>query len=120
MLYEGTRIHTDRAGALCPGLEQGDAGGFPQAPGQLAGLLHQHVCGDDRQVEGQQLMALDSLSGMALAIVAQELPGGRRGTGFRYEAAAALPEPGASPSTAQALPPREAPAPGWQGLPAPR
>lgn len=57
------------------GLEQGDTGGLPEAPGQLAGLLHQQVSGDDRQVQGQQLVALDSLGWAVLAVVAQELPG---------------------------------------------
>lgn len=28
-------------------LEQGDPGGLPQTPGQLACLLHQHIYGDD-------------------------------------------------------------------------
>lgn len=49
-------------------LEQGDVGGLAQVPGQLAGLLHQHVRGYNRQVEGQQLVAADSLGWVALAV----------------------------------------------------
>lgn len=49
-------------------LEQGDVGGLAQTPGQLASLLHQHVRGYNRQVEGQQLMAADSLGRVALAV----------------------------------------------------
>lgn len=33
-------LGTDCTRAVRPGLEQGDTGGLPQAPGQLAGLLH--------------------------------------------------------------------------------
>lgn len=69
----------DCTGAVRPGLQQGDAGRLPQAPGQLAGLLHQHVYGDDGQVEGQQLVAPDSLRWVALAVVTQELPGEGKG-----------------------------------------
>lgn len=58
----------------CTSLQHREAGGLPQAPGQLASLLHQHIRGDDRQVESQQLVALDGLSRVSLAIVAQELP----------------------------------------------
>lgn len=65
--------------AVRPGLQQGDAGRLPQAPGQLAGLLHQHVYGDDGQVEGQQFVAPDSLRWVALAVVTQELPGEGKG-----------------------------------------
>lgn len=102
----------DRAGAIHPGLGQGDAGCLPQAPGQLAGLLHQHVSGDNRQVEGQQLMALDRLSWVALAVIAQELPGGGKGRrGFRGRATVLPSKPMASPSTMQVPSPHEAPAP---------
>lgn len=102
----------DRAGTIHPGLGQGDTGCLPQAPGQLAGLLHQHVSGDDRQVEGQQLVALDRLSWVALAVIAQELPGGGKGrTGFRGRAAALPSKLMASPSTTQVPSPHEAPAP---------
>lgn len=79
----------DCAGAIHPSLGQGDTGCLPQAPGQLAGLLHQHVSGDDRQVEGQQLVALDRLRWVALAVIAQELPGGgEERTGLRGRATA--------------------------------
>lgn len=39
--------------AVQPGLGQGHTRGLTQAPGQLAGLLHQQVSGDDRQVQSQ-------------------------------------------------------------------
>ena len=60
-------------------LEQVDPGSLAQALGQLAGLLHQHVRGHNRQVEGQQLVAPDSLGRVALAVIPQELPGGEGG-----------------------------------------
>lgn len=108
----------DRAGAIHPGLGQGDTGCLPQAPGQLAGLLHQHVSGDDRQVEGQQLVALDRLSWVALAVRAQELPGEGKGrTGFRGRAAVLPSKPMASPSAVRVLSPHEAQHPGQWGLP---
>lgn len=89
--------------AVRPGLQQGDAGRLPQAPGQLAGLLHQHVDGDDGQVEGQQLVAPDSLRWVALAVVTHELPGEGKGmAGLVNSKATALPaKPVASPSTVQ-------------------
>lgn len=62
-------------GAALLVLEHGEAGGLAQAPGQLASLLHQHVCGHNRQVEGQQLVAPDSLGRVALAVIPQQLPG---------------------------------------------
>lgn len=49
-------------------LEQVDPGSLAQALGQLAGLLHQHVRGHNRQVEGQQLVAPDSLGRVALQL----------------------------------------------------
>lgn len=60
--------HRPMHGAALLVLEQGDMGGLAQAPGQLTGLLHQHVRGYNRQVEGQQLVAADSLGRVALAV----------------------------------------------------
>ena len=77
-----------------------------QALGQLAGLLHQHVRGHNRQVEGQQLVAPDSLGRVALAVIPQELPGGERGKEDRiHEGDMAMRSP------------HWTPAPGWKGLP---
>lgn len=44
---ESQGVHADCTQAVCPGLEQGHMRGLPQALGQLAGLPHEHVCGDD-------------------------------------------------------------------------
>lgn len=57
------------------GSEQGDAGRLPEAPCQVAGLLHHQLGGDDAQVQGQQLVALHHLCLLVLAVVAQQLPG---------------------------------------------
>lgn len=103
-------------GAAHPGLEQGDTGGLAQAPGQLAGLLHQHVRGDDRQVEGQQLPAPDSLRWVALAVVAQELPGGGRGKEDRIQEGA---RPRGLPGTAQVQSHLTRPRHRARGLPCP-
>lgn len=87
-LLHGDVCEWGRAAARPPGLGQGHARVLPQAPDQLARLLHQHVGGDDGQVEGQQLVTPDGLSRVVLAVVAQELPAGGKGrAGFRSEAA---------------------------------
>lgn len=73
------------------GLGQGHPGGLPQAPGELVGLLHQQVSGDDGQVQCQQLIAPDRLRGAALAVVTQELPAGDR-AGLRQGHRASWPQ----------------------------
>lgn len=54
--------------------EQGDAGGFPEAPGQVAGLLDHELGGNDAQVHSQQLVALHHLCLVVLAVVTQQFP----------------------------------------------
>lgn len=62
--------------------EQGDAGGLPETPGQVAGLLDHELRGDDAQVHGQQLVALHHLCLVVLAVVAQQLPGEKKTGGL--------------------------------------
>lgn len=98
--------HRRMHGAALLVLQQVDTGGLAQALGQLAGLLHQHIRGHNRQVEGQQLVAPDSLGWVALAVIPQELPGGERGKEDRiHEGDMAMRSP------------HWTLAPGWKGLP---
>lgn len=62
--------------------EQGDAGGLPEAPGQVAGLLDHELRGDDAQVHGQQLVALHHFCLVVLAVVTQQPPGEKKTSGL--------------------------------------
>jgi len=55
-------------------LQQGVAGGLPQLAGQLSAVLQDELGGDDPQVHGEQLVALDHLPLVVLAVEAQQLP----------------------------------------------
>lgn len=51
--------------------QQRDAGRLPQLTGQLVAVLEDALAGDDAQVDGQQLIALDYLCLMVLSVVPQ-------------------------------------------------
>lgn len=55
--------------------EQRNARWFPEAPGQVIGLLDHQLRGDDAQVHGQQFVALHYLCLVVLAVITQQLPG---------------------------------------------